>query len=148
MTVRPDYSLSRARYTHFLFTVVGTETHEASNRGEDITVLTALSRVGVDPWQEAARLARLPRGDAARSLADTFTNLPDTHWAEGDAQGTAHDRDAAADCATRTGDARRLDLPDLALLGRGGTGAGNGRAQRLCRESRATDLIVSDWTEF
>lgn len=90
MTVRPDYSLSRARYTHFLFTVVGTETHEASNRGEDITVLTALSRVGVDPWQEAARLARLPRGDAARSLADTFTNLPDAHWAEGDAQGTAH----------------------------------------------------------
>ena len=83
MTVRPDYSLSRARYTPFLFTVVGTETPEASNRGEDITILTALSRVGVDPWQEAARLAR-------RSLADTFTKLPDTHWAEGDAQGTAH----------------------------------------------------------
>jgi hypothetical protein len=90
MTVRPDYSLSRARYTPFLFTVVGTETQEASNRGEDITILTALSRVGVDPWQEAARLARLPRGDAARSLASTFANLPDKHWAEGDAQGTAH----------------------------------------------------------
>jgi hypothetical protein len=89
MTVSLDYPLSRARYTAFLFTVVGTETHEANNRGEDITILTALSRVGVDPWQEAARLARLSRRDAARSLANTFTNLPDTRWAEGDAEGTA-----------------------------------------------------------
>jgi hypothetical protein len=89
MTVRPDYALSRARYTPFLFTVVGTERRDALNSGEDITVLTALARIGVDPWQEAARLAVLPRVEAAESLAETFVNLPDTRWAEGDAAGTA-----------------------------------------------------------
>lgn len=92
MTVRPDYSLSHARYTPFLFTAVGTEKAgpENGNRGgEEITVLTALSRMGVDPWREAARLAELPRGEAAEALAATFNNLPDSHWAEGDASGAA-----------------------------------------------------------
>ena len=89
MTVRPDYALSRARYTPFLFTVVGTERRDAENSGEDITVLTALARIGIDPWEEAARLAVLPRAEAAQSLAATFINLPDTHWALGDATGTA-----------------------------------------------------------
>lgn len=37
------------------------ERREASNSGDDITVLTALSRMGVDPWREAARLAVMPR---------------------------------------------------------------------------------------
>lgn len=89
MTVRPDYALSRARYTPFLFTVVGTERADARNSGEEITVLTALARIGLDPWQEAARLSVLPRLEAARSLAATFTNLPDTRWDRGDAAGTA-----------------------------------------------------------
>ena len=89
MTVRPDYALSRARYTAFLFTVVGTETRDAQNSGEDITVLTALARIGIDPWDEAARLAVLPRAEAAHSLVATFINLPDTRWALGDATGTA-----------------------------------------------------------
>ena len=89
MTVLPDYALSRARYTPFLFTIVGTEGKDAKNRSEDITVLTALARMGIDPWQEAARLALLPRVEAAESLAATFVNLPDTHWALGDAAGTA-----------------------------------------------------------
>ncbi|HQS18280.1 hypothetical protein [Reyranella sp.] len=89
MTVLPDYALSRARYTAFLFTVVGTERRDAANSGEDITVLTALTRIGIDPWQEAARLALLPRVEAAKSLAATFINLPDTRWTLGDAAGTA-----------------------------------------------------------
>ena len=89
MTVLPDYALSRARYTAFLFTVVGTERSDAPNSGEDITVLTALARIGIDPWQEAARLSLLPRAEAAKSLAATFINLPDTRWTLGDAAGTA-----------------------------------------------------------
>lgn len=89
MTVRPDYALSRARYTHFLFTVVGSERRGTQNSGEDITVLTALERLGIDPWQEAARLSVLPRAEAAESLAATFVNLPDTRWAAGDATGAA-----------------------------------------------------------
>lgn len=96
MTVRPDYSLSHARYTPFLFTAVGTEKADPANAnpdlrmgGEEITVLTAFSRMGVDPWREAARLAELPREEAAAALAATFNNLPDAHWAEGDASGAA-----------------------------------------------------------
>ena len=89
MTGRPDCAPSRARYTHFLFTVVGSERRDARNSGEDITILTALARMGVDPWEEAARLAVLPRVEAAQSLETTFVNLPDIHWAAGDAAGTA-----------------------------------------------------------
>jgi hypothetical protein len=37
-----------------------------------VSVLSALMRRGLDPWQEAARLAGLPRDQAANSLAATI----------------------------------------------------------------------------
>jgi hypothetical protein len=39
-------------------------------------VLTALTRLGIDPWQEAARLAELPRELAAQALAEVIAKLP------------------------------------------------------------------------
>jgi hypothetical protein len=49
--------------------------------GEDrngmlLSVLSALARLDVDPWQEAAKLARLPGEAAARQLASLLATLP------------------------------------------------------------------------
>src|SRR3954471_13380440 len=78
MTLRPEYSLGHSEYNAFLFAAVGEE------RVGTLTVLSALSRLGVDPWQEAARLSDLPRDTAARALAATFARLPEGGWKQAD----------------------------------------------------------------
>ena len=72
MTLRPEYSLGHSAYNAFLF---GSLDQDAS--GAEVTVLSALSRLGIDPWEEAARLAALPRAAAAEALAATLLRLPD-----------------------------------------------------------------------
>ena len=42
-----------------------------------LSVLSALARLDIDPWQEAAELARLPREAAVRRLASLIANLPE-----------------------------------------------------------------------
>ena len=43
--------------------------------GMSTSVMSALSRSGLDPWKEAARLALLPRQAAVRSLASVLSRL-------------------------------------------------------------------------
>jgi hypothetical protein len=71
MTLRPAFGLGHSEYNPFLFAVVG-----EGDRGLPITVLSALTRLGIDPWEEAARLSDLPREVAARALAETISALP------------------------------------------------------------------------
>jgi hypothetical protein len=71
MTLRPGFDLGHSEYNPFLFAVVGEE-----ELGLPLTVLTALTRLGIDPWEEAARLSDLPRDVAARALAATIATLP------------------------------------------------------------------------
>jgi hypothetical protein len=75
MTLRPEYSLGHSPYNDFLFAVIGEE-----KTGMPLTVLTALTRLGFDPWQEAGRLSDLPRETAARALAATIATLPEGDW--------------------------------------------------------------------
>jgi len=42
-----------------------------------VSVLSGLARSGVDPWQEAARLAQLPGETATQRLASLIGALPD-----------------------------------------------------------------------
>jgi hypothetical protein len=49
-----------------------------------LTVLSALTRLGLDPWQEAARLADMPRPAAIRAFATTISHLPQGDWAASD----------------------------------------------------------------
>jgi hypothetical protein len=42
-----------------------------------LSVLSALARLNVDPWREAAELACLPRDAAIRRLASLIASLPD-----------------------------------------------------------------------
>jgi hypothetical protein len=44
--------------------------------GMTLSVLSALSRRGLDPWQEAQRLAELPPAAAIDALAHTLASLP------------------------------------------------------------------------
>jgi hypothetical protein len=63
MTLRPEYSLGHSEYNAFLFASVGEE-----KTGLQLTVQTALIRLGFDPWQEAARLSDQPKAAAAQAL--------------------------------------------------------------------------------
>ena len=65
-------SFGRPELDAFLSSSVGED-----GSGVELTVLSALTRLGFDPWQEAARLSELPRETAARTLASAFARLPE-----------------------------------------------------------------------
>lgn len=50
--------------------------------GNPLSVLSAMARLGVDPWKEAAELAELPRGTAQQRLASLLERLPSRPWAK------------------------------------------------------------------
>ena len=84
MTLRPEYALGHSEYNAFLFSAVGQETG-----GLPLTVLTALTRLGFDPWRESARLSDLPRETAARVFAVTIAMLPEGDWKASDSEAIA-----------------------------------------------------------
>jgi hypothetical protein len=84
MTLRPEYSLGHSPYNAFLFAAIGEE-----QVGGPLTVLSALTRLGFDPWQEAARLAGLPRETAARVFAVTIAMLPEGDWKASESEAIA-----------------------------------------------------------
>ena len=45
-----------------------------------LSVLSALTRLGVDPWLEAARLSDLPKGFAISTLSGMIDQLPAGRW--------------------------------------------------------------------
>jgi hypothetical protein len=55
----------------FLYSLIGEQ-----GNGTPLTILSAFAQLGLDPWREAARLARLPRDEAARELASLIARLP------------------------------------------------------------------------
>ncbi len=79
-TLPPAFSLLRSEFNAFLFAPIGEEGNNTL-----LTVLSALARLGLDPWQESARLALLSRDKATQSLASMIANLPNGRWAQSDA---------------------------------------------------------------
>jgi hypothetical protein len=73
------YSLLNPKFNDFLFAAIGEERNEMR-----LSVLSALTRLGADPWQEAARLDQLPKELAAQSLASMIGDLPTGRWAPSD----------------------------------------------------------------
>ena len=61
-----------SEFDAFLFAPVGEEPS-----GMLLSVVSALARLDVDPWQEAARLARLPVEAATERLASLIATLPE-----------------------------------------------------------------------
>jgi hypothetical protein len=58
-------------FDEFLYAYIGEE-----NNGMLLSVLSALARLDVDPWDEASRLARLPRPAAVQFLTALIAALP------------------------------------------------------------------------
>lgn len=49
-----------------------------------LSVVSAFARLDLDPWQEAAKLAQLPKATAARRLASVIAKLPGLPLAQRD----------------------------------------------------------------
>ena len=65
-------SVLASEFNDFLFAPIGEE-----RNGMLLSVVSALARLSVDPWQEAANLAQLPRATATRRLASLIATLPE-----------------------------------------------------------------------
>jgi hypothetical protein len=61
-----------AEFDDFLFASIGEE-----RNGMLLSVVSALARLNIDPWQEAANLAQLPGTTATRRLISLIAALPD-----------------------------------------------------------------------
>jgi hypothetical protein len=71
MTLPARFSLLHSDLSDFLFASVGDQ-----KNGMPLNVVSALTRLDVDPWEEAARLAALPKALAAEALEPMVARLP------------------------------------------------------------------------
>jgi hypothetical protein len=61
-----------SEFDDFLFAPIGED-----QNGMLLSVVSALARLDIDPWQEAAKLTRLPSEIATKQLASLISVLPD-----------------------------------------------------------------------
>ena len=71
-------------FNNFLYAPIGGATNAMP-----VSVLSALSRLDIDPWLEAATLSALPKEDATQRLANTIARLPGRQWALADCDAIA-----------------------------------------------------------
>jgi hypothetical protein len=71
MTLPSPFTLPRSQFNEFLFASIGKE-----GNGMPVSVVSALARLEIDPWQEAARLSDLPKELAAAALERLIRRLP------------------------------------------------------------------------
>lgn len=79
MTPGTSVSFSRPEFDEFLYAPIGAERKNLA-----LSVLSALARLNIDPWAEAAELSEMPKHSAAQRLASLIARLPDGRWAEAD----------------------------------------------------------------
>ena len=72
MTRLTSASQLGSEFDDFLFAPIGADTN-----GMFLSVLSALALLDIDPWQEAAKLARLPIKTATERLASVIAVLPE-----------------------------------------------------------------------
>lgn len=75
-----------SEYDQFLYASIAEE-----HNGTLLSVLSALARSNLDPWEEAARLARLPRAAARQFLATLIAATADGPSARRDPEELAED---------------------------------------------------------
>src|SRR5205807_319363 len=74
---RNPYRALRPDLDGFLFSEVGDE-----RRGVPLSMISALTRLGLDPWEEAGRLSSLSKPEAVEQLARLLGELPDASLPE------------------------------------------------------------------
>jgi hypothetical protein len=71
VTSTDAFALKNSDLNAFLFADVGTELN-----GSALTILSVLARLGLDPWAEAARWAKMPKAAAIDCLAQVIGKMP------------------------------------------------------------------------
>lgn len=79
MAPRSVPSPRHSEFNDFLFAIIGEE-----KSGIQLTVLTALARLGLDPWAEAARLSDMTNEEAKIALAAAIGTFPEGDWKAAD----------------------------------------------------------------
>ena len=102
---RPELPMGHPEFDAFLSAPVGEDAD-----GVGLSVMSALARLGLDPWSEAARLSDLPRDAAVAALALTLGKLPAGSWTPaGDGRSLGDLAQRLADCLPRSH--RPVDAP-------------------------------------
>jgi hypothetical protein len=81
MTLRESFRPLRPDLDNFLFAAVGEE-----QNGIPLSMVSALTRLGLDPWAEAGRLSSLGKREAVEQLARLIVGLPGTFRALAEAR--------------------------------------------------------------
>lgn len=81
MTPAASVSFFRPEFDNFLYAPIGTDKDEMP-----LSVLSALARLNVDPWEEAAELSGLPKIPAVQRLASLIAQLPGERWTQANAK--------------------------------------------------------------
>jgi hypothetical protein len=84
MTHSPSTTSLGLAYNAFLYASIRDEVGATP-----LTTVSALARLDIDPWQEAAELARLPRESATQRLAALLARLPGAQMGPPDSETTA-----------------------------------------------------------
>lgn len=71
MALPAEFSLLHSELNDFLYAQMGEE-----ESGAPLSVLSALTRLGADPWAEGAWLSGLPRDVASRALVPVIAMFP------------------------------------------------------------------------
>jgi hypothetical protein len=109
---RSRFSTLSASYDDFLFAPVCEDPN-----GMRLSVLSALARMDVDPWEEATRLAAMPKVIAETTLLSILDLVSGRSWKSSEAAAAAAqlvrllprlDEAAATATATATADARTV----------------------------------------
>jgi hypothetical protein len=74
MALRELFRPLRPDLDNFLFATVGAE-----QEGIPLSMVSVLTRLGLDPWEEAGRLSSLSKREAVEQLARLIAELPDAH---------------------------------------------------------------------
>ncbi len=74
MTSSASVSGLTREFDDFLFARINADSEETP-----LSMLSALVRLGLDPWEEAAKLAQLPRASAAQRLVSLIAAIPSAY---------------------------------------------------------------------
>jgi hypothetical protein len=79
VTLAASVSSFRPEFDDFLYASIGGDMNEMP-----LSVISALARLDLDPWKEAAQLSELPKNTAAERLVTLIARLPGGRWAPAD----------------------------------------------------------------
>jgi hypothetical protein len=119
VTAAASVSFFRPEFDDFLYAPIGTDRNEMP-----LSVLSALSRLNVDPWREAAELSELPKGVATQRLASLIARLPGGRWPLADARAIAdrliqllpHRGSSSAPSAMKTRGLHGMNVSTIVLI--------------------------------